>query len=98
MRYSASEKLEIIHTVEDASLGIKRTLIQLGIPRSTFYGWYDRYLAGGLEALDDIKPVPGAVWNKVPEEQRKAAQSMCPVKAVSLVETKTRKIRLLQVV
>jgi len=76
MRYSASEKLEIIHTVEDASLGIKRTLIQLGIPRSTFYGWYDRYLAGGLEALDDIKPVPGAVWNKVPEEQRKALVDM----------------------
>lgn len=36
MRYSASEKLEIIRTVEDSSLGIGRTLAQIGIPRSTF--------------------------------------------------------------
>lgn len=29
MRYSASEKLEIIRTVEDSSLGIGRTLQQI---------------------------------------------------------------------
>ena len=54
MRYSASGKLEIIRAVEESALGLKRTMFQLGIPRSTFYGWYDRYLAGGFEALDDI--------------------------------------------
>lgn len=63
MRYTASEKLEIIRTVEQSSLGVKRTFTQIGIPRATFYHWYGRYLDG----LEDQKPVPGSVWNKVPE-------------------------------
>lgn len=71
MRYPACEKMEIIRTVEDSSLGIRRTLIQFDIPRSTFYNCYDRYLSGGMEALEDQKPEPQAVWNKIPEERRK---------------------------
>ena len=71
MRYSASSKYEIIRTVEESDLGIKRTLEQIGIARSTFYNWYDRYLRGGLDALSDKMPRPGAVWNKVPEAQQK---------------------------
>ena len=47
MRYAAAEKLEIIRLVEQSSLPVRRTLAQLGIPRSTFYRWYDRYLARG---------------------------------------------------
>ena len=43
MRYSASEKLEIIRLVEQSDLPVRRTLEQLSIPRSTFYQWYDRY-------------------------------------------------------
>ena len=43
MRYAAAEKLEIIRLVEQSSLSVRRTLAQLGIPRSTFYRWYDRY-------------------------------------------------------
>ncbi len=70
MRYRASEKMEIIRTVEGSSLGICRTLIQIGIPRSTFYNWYDRYLSGGIEALEDRKPKVQAVWNKIAEVQR----------------------------
>lgn len=72
MRYSASSKYEIIRTVERSELGIVRTLRQLGIPKSTFYNWYDRYLTGGFEALADKKPRPASVWNKVPEAQRNA--------------------------
>ena len=45
MRYAAAEKLEIIRLVEQSSLSVRRTLAQLGIPRSTFYCWYDRYRA-----------------------------------------------------
>lgn len=71
MRYSASSKYEIIRTVESSELGITRTLGQLGIPKSTFYNWYDRYLSGGLDALSDKKPRPVRVWNKVPKEQRR---------------------------
>ena len=53
MRYPASEKLEIIRIVEQSHLPAKRTLDQLGIARRTFYRWYDRYLEGGPEALED---------------------------------------------
>lgn len=76
MRYAASEKLEIIRTVEDSSLGITRTLAPLGIPKSTFYHWYDRYLTDGVAALDDQKPTPHANWNKVPEDKRQALVEM----------------------
>jgi hypothetical protein len=37
MRYPASEKLEIIRTVEGSHLPTKKTLDMLGIPRTTFY-------------------------------------------------------------
>jgi putative transposase len=43
MRYCAAEKLEIIRLVEQSSLSVRRTLAQPGIPRSTFYLWYERY-------------------------------------------------------
>jgi putative transposase len=42
MRYPASEKLEIIRLVEQSHLPVRRTLAKLGIPRTTFYRWYDR--------------------------------------------------------
>ena len=48
MRYSASEKFEIIELVEQSSLSIRRTLAPIGIPRSTFYDWYSRYQEGGI--------------------------------------------------
>ena len=53
MRYPASEKLDIIRTVEGSHLPTKQTLDMLGIPRSTFYRWYDLYLEDGLEGLSD---------------------------------------------
>ena len=67
MRYPASEKQEIIQLVEQSSLPVRRTLTQLGIPKSTFYLWYERYLAGGLDALEDRKPSSRRTWNKIPE-------------------------------
>ena len=66
MRYTAAEKLEIIGLVEQSSLPVRRTLEQLGIPRSTFYCWYDRYRAGQTEGLADRSPAPRRVWNKLP--------------------------------
>jgi putative transposase len=53
MRYSGSEKLEIIRLVEQSTLSVCHTLASIGIPRSTFYGWYSRYQDGGIEALED---------------------------------------------
>ncbi|MDG1725931.1 MAG: IS3 family transposase [Emcibacteraceae bacterium] len=66
MRYSASEKVEIIQLVENSHLPLKRTLQQLGISRSTWYNWYDRYLEDGVDGLKDRKPIPKSVWNKIP--------------------------------
>jgi len=66
MRYRATEKLEIIRLVEQSSLSVRRTLAQLGIPRSTFYLWYERYLARGAGALEDGQSAPRRVWNKIP--------------------------------
>ena len=67
MRYSASEKHEIIGLVEKSTLSVRRTLAQLDIPKSTFYGWYDRFVQGGIEALEDGVPAPKRVWNKIPD-------------------------------
>ena len=58
MRYPASEKLEIVRLVEQSHLPVKRTLAKLGIPRATFYRWYDLYRSGGPEALEDRSPRP----------------------------------------
>nr|WP_244649745.1 IS3 family transposase [Pseudovibrio japonicus] len=70
MRYPAHEKLEIIRLVENTQQPIKRTLELLGIPRSTFYAWYDRYLDGGIEALEDRVSKPSKVWNRIPDQIR----------------------------
>ena len=71
MRYPLSEKLEIIRLVERSHLPAKRTLAQFGIPRTSFYRWYDRYLTGGPEALEDRRSRPGQVWNRIPDEVRR---------------------------
>jgi transposase InsO family protein len=67
---SASEKLELIHLVEGSSLSVRRTLAEIGLPRSTFYAWYKRYLDGGFEALEDRKPRAPAAWNKISDRIR----------------------------
>jgi len=71
MRYSASEKAEIIQLVEQSHLPAKRTLDKLGIPRATFYRWYERYREGGPEALDDRRSRPDRVWNRIPDDVRR---------------------------
>ena len=68
MRYPASEKLEIIRIVEQSHLPTRKTLEQLGIPRRTFCRWYDRYLEGGPEALEDRPSAPSRVWNRIAPE------------------------------
>ena len=70
MRYPASEKMEIIRTVEGSHLPTKQTLDLLGIPRTTFYRWYDRYLEGGFDGLADHSPRPRSVWNRIPQDRR----------------------------
>jgi len=70
MRYPAAEKLEIIRLVEQSPLPVRHALAKLGIPRATFYRWYDRYNRGGPEALNDRSPRPDRVWNRIPDGVR----------------------------
>ena len=53
MRYPASEKLEIIQLVEQSLLAVRRTLEKVGIPRVTFYRWYDLLPPVGSDNLTD---------------------------------------------
>ncbi|WP_282121141.1 IS3 family transposase [Ruegeria atlantica] len=76
MRYPASEKLEIIRLVEGSHLPTKRTLEKLGIPKTTFYRWYDQYLSGGPEALEDRSPKPTRVWNRIPTPVREKIKDL----------------------
>lgn len=70
MRYPAEEKLEIIKLVEQSNIPAKQALDRLGIPRTTFYRWYDKYQQGGAEALEDKAPMPARVWNRIPDDVR----------------------------
>ena len=70
MRYPASEKAEIIQVVERSHLPVRRTLEKLGVPRATFYRWYELYQTGGPEALEDRPSQPSRVWNRLPEDIR----------------------------
>ena len=70
MRCPASEKLEIIRLVEQSHLGVGSTLDKLGIPKTTFYRWYDRFLAFGDAGLEDRNSSPGRVWNRIPDDVR----------------------------
>ncbi len=72
MRYSASEKYEIIRLVEDSSLSIRQTLRRLDIHRSTFYNWLQRYQDNGVDGLEDRKPTPTVAWNQIPLDHRAA--------------------------
>ncbi len=70
MRYSASEKREIIRLVEGSELGVKRTLEELDVPRSSFYRWYRSYQERGYEGLSNSLSQQRRFWNRIPEPER----------------------------
>jgi putative transposase len=70
MRYPAAEKLEIIRLVEQSHLSVQQTLARIGVPRTTFYRWYDRYIEHGPEGLEDRPSRPSRVWNRIPDAVR----------------------------
>ena len=76
MRHSQSERMEIIQLVENSELSIRKTLQELGVPRSTFYdwyppvkrrGWYRRYQEDGYDGLADKRTGPRQFWNQIPK-------------------------------
>ena len=78
MRYPASEKLEIIRLAERSHLPAVRTLEMFGIPKTTFYRWYDRYRSLGEAGLEDRRPHPGRVWNRIPDDVRQDVVGLAP--------------------
>ena len=70
MRYSASEKREMIKLVEQSSLPVSQTLRRLDINKSTFYNWLQRYRCAGDEALTDKHSGPNRAWNQLPESRQ----------------------------
>ena len=70
MKYSQSEKMEIIRMVEESSLSVKKTLLQIGVSRSTFYSWYARYTEEGYDGLAPRHKSPKHIWNTIPEWER----------------------------
>lgn len=70
MRFTASEKYEIIRLVEGSDLPAKMTLKQLGIPKSTFYDWYAQYRDKGYNGLLPQKNPDRKQWNQIPDKER----------------------------
>ena len=70
MRLSASEKYEIIEVVTRSEIGVKRTLDEFGISRSTFYKWYSNYLENGFEGLKPKQRLTNRQQNSIPETQK----------------------------
>ena len=58
MRYSASEKREMIKLVEQSSWSVSQTLRRLDINKSTFYNGLGRYRCTGDEVTSPPKSGP----------------------------------------
>ena len=70
MRFTQSEKMEIIKIVQDSEFGVNRTLKELGIHKSTFYQWYGRYQDEGYDGLAPRKRAFNSQWNRIPDHHR----------------------------
>jgi transposase-like protein len=70
MKYSQSEKMEIIRMVEESNLSMKKTLEKIDVPRSSFYSWYKRYLESGYEGLALRGKRRRQFWNAIPEWEK----------------------------
>ncbi len=70
MRYSQSEKMEIIRMVEESNLSVKKTLEEIDVPRSSFYDWFKRYQEEGYEGLRTKSRRPNQFWNAIPEWEK----------------------------
>jgi len=70
MRYTQSEKMEIIQMVEGSNLSVRKILEEIGISPSFFYSWYKRYLESGYDGLAARHKKPNQIWNKIPEWEK----------------------------
>jgi putative transposase len=72
---TAGLKLEILRAVQGSDLPVKKVLSQLGISRSTYYRWRQRFRNQGQPGLHDMPPVRSRTWNQIlPEERNKVLE------------------------
>lgn len=76
MRFSASEKYELIQLVQGSDLSVRDTLKRLDIHRSTFYNWLHRFEEDGFKGLEDKVSTPKRVWNRIDDNHRQAMLDM----------------------
>jgi len=84
MRYSQAEKMEIIRTVEQSELSVRKTLEELDINRGTFYEWYRRYREHGYDGLANRKSSSKKFWNRIPDQVKQQVVDIaleCPEKS-----------------
>lgn len=70
MRLTQSEKMEIIKMVEESDVSANKTIKELGIHKSTFYSWYNKYLKDGFDGLAPSKRAQNTTWNKIPQQEK----------------------------
>jgi transposase len=70
MRFTVSEKQELIDLVVRSDLGVNRTLREIGLNKSTFYKWYKAYSDFGVEGLEPSNRSSRRQWNSIPQEQK----------------------------
>lgn len=70
MRFTASEKEEIIRLIVGSDVGINQTLRRIGLNKSTFYNWYKAYSDFGIDGLAPAKRCSRRQWNSLPQEQK----------------------------
>jgi transposase InsO family protein/transposase-like protein len=70
MRYKQSDKYEIILLVEKSEVSVCKTLLELGIHKSTFYNWYNAYLLNGYDGLADKPKHRKQYWNAIPQQEK----------------------------
>lgn len=62
--------MEVIRLVRGSSLSVRRTLRELGVPRSTFYRWYGAYAEAGYDGLAPRSGQKRRFWNRIPDAER----------------------------
>jgi len=70
MRFTVSEKQELIHLVIGSEIGVNKTLREMGLNKSTFYKWYKAYSDHGVDGLTPSKHSSNRQWNSIPQEQK----------------------------
>ena len=67
---AVEEKETIVLSVKRSELSIVQALKRLGIPRRTFYNWYQKYVTGGVNALRETPYRRQTTWNRIPDNIR----------------------------